>query len=303
MNATVYKPMEMTVAETVLKEAKQILDELGIVFFLRHGTCLGAVREGCLIAWDDDLDVGSIIGLHGLTEEQVYKAVDLFSQKGFTPDVIVSEIGISIEMKQYGVPIDWNCYRIIGESIYQYPVVQIPVNLHTNLKEIDFLGETFLVPNPPEDYLRLRYGSDWRVPKDFGEFESAILEVTNQSVIPAEHRRTMSLDNHFVPSSHTGYLKVLDLDGLPVDQAQIGMASTTALTGLENANTDSDGRVFFTLPVEGDYVVSIVYDDHREVLYGERLVPGLNYVYTPNSAIHSGRRNALVPQAGTPHLT
>ena len=28
MNATVYKPMGMTVAETVLKEAKQILDEV-----------------------------------------------------------------------------------------------------------------------------------------------------------------------------------------------------------------------------------------------------------------------------------
>jgi hypothetical protein len=33
------------------------------------------------------------------------------------------------------------------------------------------------------------------------------------------------------------------------------------------------------------------------------LVPGLNYVYTPNPAIPSGRRNALVPQNGTPHLT
>ena len=303
MNATVYKPMEMTVAETVLKEAKQILDELGIVFFLRHGTCLGAIREGCLIAWDDDLDIGSVIGLHGLTEERAYEAIDRFSLKGFAPDVIISEIGICIEMKQYGVPIDWNCYRIIGDSIYQYPVVQIPVGLHTDLKEIKFLGETFLVPNPPGDYLRLRYGSDWRVPKEFGEFESTVLELTDQSIIPPEHRRTMSLNNRFVPSSHTGYLRVLDLDGLPVDQAQIGMASTTALTGLENANTDSDGRVFFNLPVKGSYVVSIVYDDHREVLYGERLVPGLNYVYTPNPAILSGRRNALVPQTGTPHLT
>ena len=113
----------------------------------------------------------------------------------------------------------------------------------------------------------------------------------------------MSLNNRFVPSSHTGYLRVLDLDGLPVDQAQIGIASTTALNGLENANTDSDGRVFFNLPVKGSYVVSIVFDDHREVLYGERLVPGLNYVYTPNPAIPSGRRNALVPQTSTPHLT
>ncbi len=301
MNATVYKPMGMTVAETVLKEAKQILDELGIVFFLRHGTCLGAVREGCLIAWDDDLDVGSVIGLHGLTEKQVYEAVDLFSQKGFTPDVIVSEIGICVEMKQYGVPIDWNCYRIIGESIYQYPVIQIPVNLHTDLKEIDFLGETFLIPNPAEDYLRLRYDPDWRVPKEFGVFESTVLELTDQSIIPPKHRRTMSLNNRFVQSSHTGYLRVLDLDGLPVDQAQIGIASTTALTGLENANTDSDGRVFFNLPVKGSYVVSIVYDDHREVLYGERLVPGLNYVYTPNPAIPSGRRNALIPETGKPH--
>ena len=301
MNATVYKPMEMTVAETVLKEAKQILDELGIVFFLRHGTCLGAIREGCLIAWDDDLDIGSVIGLHGLTEERAYEAIDLFSLKGFNPDVIISESGLSVEMNKDDVPIDWNCYRIIGDSIYQYPVVQIPVGLHTDLKEIDFLGETFLVPNPPEDYLRCRYGPDWRVPKKAGAFESTALELTDQSIIPPEHRRTMSLDNRFVPSSHTGYLKVLDLDGLPVDQAQIGMASTTALTGLENANTDSDGRVFFTLPVEGDYVVSIVYDDHREVLYGEGLVPGLNYVYTPNPAIPSGRRNALIPETGKPH--
>ena len=162
--------------------------------------------------------------------------------------MIVSEIGICVEMKQYGVPIDWNCYRIIGESIYQYPVIQIPVNLHTDLKEIDFLGETFLIPNPAEDYLRLRYGPDWRVPKEFGVFESTVLELTDQSIIPPEHRRTMSLNNHFVQSSHTGYLRVLDLDGLPVDQAQIGIASTTVLTGLENANTDSDTGFSSTCP-------------------------------------------------------
>ena len=64
-------PMDMSVAETVVKEAKAVLDEFGVVFFLRHGTCLGAVRDGAFIGWDDDLDIGSIIGLHGLTEDSI----------------------------------------------------------------------------------------------------------------------------------------------------------------------------------------------------------------------------------------
>ena len=59
---TVFEPMEMSVAEAVLKDVKQILDRLGLVFFLRHGTCLGAVRDHAFIEWDDDLDIGSVIG-------------------------------------------------------------------------------------------------------------------------------------------------------------------------------------------------------------------------------------------------
>ena len=105
--------------------------------------------------------MGSVIGLHGLTEERMHETVDLFSQEGFDPNVIVSEIDLEVEMRKYDAPIDWNCYRIIGANIYQWPVVQISLGLYTELKEIKFLGKTFLVPNPPKDYLRQRYGSDW----------------------------------------------------------------------------------------------------------------------------------------------
>ena len=45
----VFVPMDMSLAETLLKEAKAVLDEFGVVFFLRHGTCLGAVRDGAFI--------------------------------------------------------------------------------------------------------------------------------------------------------------------------------------------------------------------------------------------------------------
>ena len=98
--------MDMATAETVLKEAKQILDQLGLVFFLRHGTCLGAVRDKAFIEWDDDLDIGSVIGLHGLTEELVHKAAEVFEENGFDVKVKVNELNLSVDMQKSGTQLD-----------------------------------------------------------------------------------------------------------------------------------------------------------------------------------------------------
>ncbi len=291
MQPTVLKPMAMTTAEALLKEAKQILDQLGLVFFLRHGTCLGAVRDNAFIEWDDDLDIGSVIGLHGLTEELVRSAADVFAERGFDAGIEETELHVSVDLKKSGIQMDWTCYRIIDDSIYQWPVVQIPVSLHTDLQEIDFLGAKFLVPNPPEEYLRLKYGPEWMIPKRAGGFEQEILDLMAETTLPDG---MMGLANKLEPQRHTGSLKVLDLEGRPVGGAEVSLAATTVLTGLDRAKTNTDGYVYFSLPGEAGYLVAVQYGDHKEILFVEHLAPGVDYVYKPDPQNPSGRVRALI---------
>ena len=295
MQSTVFEPMDMTAAEAVLKEAKQVLDQLGLVFFLRHGTCLGAVRDKAFIEWDDDLDIGSVIGLHGLTEELVHEAAEIFKERGFDVAVKVNELNLSVDMQKSGIQLDWTCYRIIGDSIYQWPVVKIPVNLHSDLKEIEFLGETFMVPNPPEEYFRLKYGPDWMTPKRAGGFEQEVLDLMDATTDDGESGTVMQLDNVHDPRRHTGSLKVFDFDDQPVEGAEISLAATSVLTGLHRSTTSKDGFVYFNLPVKAGYVLTVKFGDHSEVLYLENLEPDVDYVYRPDPEIQSGRADALTP--------
>lgn len=296
MNSTVFEPMNMTTAETLLKEAKQILDQLGLAFFLRHGTCLGAVRDQAFIPWDDDLDIGSIIGLHGLTEEIVEQAAAEFRKHGYSAEVIDSELHMSVDLKKSGVQMDWRCYRIIGDSIYQWPVLKIPVSLHENLKEIDFLGTKFMVPNPPEEYFRLKYGADWMTPKEAGEFEQDVLDLMIDDSDSDDSDNILNLTNERDPNLHTGSLKVLGFDGEPVTDTEVTIAPTSVLTGLDKSTTNKDGYVFFSLPEKACYVVAVQLGDAKEILYLEELEPDVEYLYTPDPENLIGRANALIAQ-------
>ena len=294
MQSTVFEPMDRTTAEALLKEAKQILDRLGLVFFLRHGTCLGAVRDNAFIEWDDDLDIGSVIGLHGLTEELVRSAADVFKEHDFETRIEENELNLSVDLKKSGTQMDWTCYRIINDSIYQWPVVQIPIGLHTDLKEIDFLGEKFFVPNPPEEYLRLKYGPEWMIPKRAGGFEQEVLNLMAQATLPPASQEVMALASELEPQRHTGSLKVLDGESRPVEGAEVSLAATTVLTGLHTSSTNTDGYVYFSLPEDAGYVVVVQYGDHKEILYLEHLAPGVHYVYKPDPQNPSGRVDALL---------
>jgi phosphorylcholine metabolism protein LicD len=49
---------EKTVIES-LSAVKDVLDRKGVTFWLEHGTLLGAVRDGKVMGWDSDVDLGA----------------------------------------------------------------------------------------------------------------------------------------------------------------------------------------------------------------------------------------------------
>ena len=270
----------------VLLEIRELMNELNVIFFLRHGTCLGAIRDGQLIKWDDDLDIGSIIGMNGLNEKLIYKTVDKFRLAGFEVEVGESSLHIAITLRKFGIPIDWHCYKIFQGNIYQYPVVKIPVELHDDLKSISFLGATFLVPNPPEKYLSLKYGSEWKIPKKTG-YENDIIKSIPKSVIPEQPSIFTRIHKFLFPNKYITKIRILNNENKPVKLANV------TLVGLNKCTTNHQGYAEFDLLIKDWYAVIIEKGKEKEILYEEILKPGSNYYYLPDKNKTSGRTYIL----------
>ena len=276
---SVAPPIDVATAERLVKEAKQIMDQLGVAFFLRQGTCLGAIRDKGFMPWDDDVDLGSIIGLHGLTEQTIEAVASAFRDNGYFANIEHSDHYINVAMMKSSTRIDWASYRIIDDSIVHYPGVWIPTRLFASLKEIDFIGTKFLVPNPPEEYLRLKYGPEWMTPKKPGGYEKDVLEMTLDTS-PSDSRKRIS-------QRGAGKLRVLDNENEPVFSAEVRIA------GVGRSTTNKLGYAKFYLPADDWYALVIKYDNHEEVLYMEKMTQGQTYIYRPDPSIESGRSCVL----------
>jgi hypothetical protein len=266
------QPMNPELPKPMLKEAKEIMDSLGIPFWLRQGTCLGAVRDQAFIPWDDDIDLGSVIGLNGLTEDMIAPVFDAFRERGYYVSVESNDRWIAAGMMKSSIRVDLTFFRIIDDSIFHFPFIWIPARLFANLKEIDFMDGKYLVPNPPEEYLTTKYGPNWITPKE--DYEKDVLDQVTKSPVanPAP-----------IQGQPVTKIRVLNL------REELVRGAEVSVVGLGDANSDDNGYVEFGLPYKDFYAVVIKFDDHEEILYQELLSPGASYTYTPDASITNGR--------------
>jgi hypothetical protein len=282
-------PMDLKKAEKLLREVKQIFDDQSVVFFLRQGTCLGAVRDQSLIPWDDDLDLGSIIDMHGFTEDAIAPAVEALRATGCYVAVHRQDLYTAVKIMKDRIRIDWQCYRVVKGTIAHYPGVPFPVSLFTELTPVEFIGDRYLVPSPPEEYLRYKYGPDWVTPKQAGH-EKDVLDNLPEGALPGRAGWLKQfLAVRFSPG-RTAKLLVLDDNGDPVAHAEVLVA------GMNRSKTDRNGLAKFYLPGPRHYAVAVTANGREEVLYVEAMAPGKTYVYRPDPAKPAGRYSALTEE-------
>lgn len=267
-------PIDIPAATRVLLEIKEVMDEAGVTFFLRQGTCLGAIRDNAFIPWDDDIDIGSVIGLHGLNKETVESVAQTLRERDFLLRIERNDYSLYVPIIKESLRIDWNCYRVLDNAVFMYPGIRIPVRFLTDLKEIEFLGKGFLVPNPPEEYLENKYGPDWRVPKQAGDYEEDVLASIPDTPAPGRAGRLKQLLARMMPR-HTATVMVLNQEGQPVSKAEI------SVSGLGTCQANKQGVVRLYIPRVDYYALVVKFDDYRGVLFVERIGPGQSYIYRP----------------------
>ena len=240
------------------------------------------MRDQALIPWDDDLDLGSIIGLHGFTEDAIEPTVEAFRANECYVEVLPEGLYTSVKIMKYRIRIDWQCYRVVKGTIAHYPGVPFPVDLFTELEEVDFNGGKYSVPSPPEDYLRYKYGPNWVTPKQAG-YEKDVLDNMPQGSVPGRAGWLKQfLAVHLSPGRTAGLL-VLDGDENPVPNA------TVLIAGMSQTRTNRKGFAKFYLPGSDLYALAITANGREEVLYEEAMSPGKNYVYRPDASQSAGR--------------
>ena len=169
------------IAEKMLFDVAEILEEAGIPYVLEAGTLLGIVREDRLLPWDNDLDIT-------ITSHYAKKLLSIrwkFWFKGYrtrlrkykrdtgpfkrgTPRILKIQTTKFLFFKEVSL-MDIFIKELIDDKYFwtasdKKPVLKAaPREFYEKTTQYPFRGKQYSVPEDYEGYLAYHYG-DWKTP-------------------------------------------------------------------------------------------------------------------------------------------
>lgn len=158
--------MDTEVMKKNLLDIKTVFDKYDVTFVLMGGGLLGAVREGKFITYDYDLDLACFSGTEKKDHWKMRWVKDELEELGF---FIVDNSCCRCKSDFFirgGERVDLFWFEKIDQEWIYSNTLRYPEHYFDNLKDLDFLGTQFKVPQDLESFLEYNYGKDWRIPNE-----------------------------------------------------------------------------------------------------------------------------------------
>lgn len=167
--------MDHAKGKAALFLAADLLDRLGVPFFLMQGTALGAVRDGGFVPTEKDIDLGILQEDFG---PAVYALQRGLHKRGCDTEIFVRPFTRPRTLVAWmdGAKVDfvglarWKSWRFTATPVRPwvaepYALVHEAALLET-YQEVEMFGRRWRVPSPVEEYLLREYGEGWHTPKN-----------------------------------------------------------------------------------------------------------------------------------------
>jgi len=172
--------MDTEAAKKSILEFKELMDSLGIDFWLREGTLLAAVRNGEFFDWDKDIDVSVRVeewkpafDTYMLDDRYIIQT-KIREENPLVPIPAMYTIArdgyVTIDVMMEFYDVDLDMYMCLHPPYGGSMRTSIPADFLDTPNWIEFCGEQFRIPRYEKLVLQSIYG-DWRTPVVFDDWE------------------------------------------------------------------------------------------------------------------------------------
>ncbi len=142
---------------------------MSILTFLHCGTAFAAYLDGEIFPHDKDVDLAVPFEQIGDRMEEVVEAITIL---GYKVKQVKAPFAFTRALKVDGdnCHMDIACYfkegkqRFCPASRQNYALV-MPNEMFLPITTVEMYGRRFWMHNPPEEYIKMNYGDDWKTPK------------------------------------------------------------------------------------------------------------------------------------------